>query len=112
MPIVVKEIAISVSVGDPADARPAGEIHIESFSWGLSQTGAHAASGFDGRLLAAQDLSAEQGAAGKAEPKEFTITKKTDTAAADGVGDAEAAWDEAGAALATPALLPSGDYLF
>jgi len=126
MPIVINEIVITspppvarepylqikledtlVSSWQTSAAAPLdGEIHIESFSWGVSQLGAQA-SHFGGRLLTAQDLTGEQhgargggttpgdvvvvqqpdAAAAGATPKEFTVTKKTDTALAGGDDD-------------------------
>jgi hypothetical protein len=89
MPIVIKEIVIKAPPPppDPQPASAGGEIHIESFSWGASQIGAPA-SHFDGKFLAARDLTDEQGSIGKATFKEFTVTKKTDTAPATGGGEA------------------------
>lgn len=68
---------------------------------------------FGGRLLTADDLVREQTAIAKAESKEFTITKKTDTAttlldgAADDLLGVDTGLDEA-------TLLPwvQGDQLF
>ena len=39
------------------------------------------ASHFGGRLVTAEDLTREQSAGATAQPKAFTVTKKTDTAA-------------------------------
>ena len=50
--------------GESKDHKHAGEIHIESFSWGLSQTGAHATGG--------------GGGAGKVSVHDISITKFVD----------------------------------
>src|SRR6058998_1960135 len=44
--------------GESKDHKHGGEIHIESFSWGLTQTGAHASGGGGGAgKVSVQDLS-------------------------------------------------------
>src|SRR5580765_956445 len=50
--------------GESIDHKHGGEIHIESFSWGLSQTGAHATGG--------------GGGAGKVSVHDVSITKFVD----------------------------------
>lgn len=50
--------------GESKDKAHGGEIHIESFSWGMSQTGAHGAGG--------------GGGAGKVSVHDISITKLTD----------------------------------
>jgi type VI secretion system secreted protein Hcp len=50
--------------GESKDAKHAGEIHIESFSWGLSQTGAHGTGG--------------GGGAGKVSVHDISMTKHVD----------------------------------
>jgi len=50
--------------GESADAKHKGEIDVESFSWGVSQTGVSATGG--------------GGGAGKVQVHDFTIIKKTD----------------------------------
>jgi len=50
--------------GESKDHKHAGEIHIESFSWGMSQTGAHATGG--------------GGGAGKVSVHDISITKFVD----------------------------------
>ena len=50
--------------GESKDAKHAGEIHIESFSWGLSQTGAHGVGG--------------GGGAGKVQVHDISATKYVD----------------------------------
>jgi type VI secretion system secreted protein Hcp len=50
--------------GESGDGKHKGEIHIESFSWGLSQTGAHATGG--------------GGGAGKVSVHDISITKFVD----------------------------------
>lgn len=52
--------------GESKDHKHAGEIHIESFSWGMSQTGAHATGG--------------GGGAGKVSVHDISITKFVDKA--------------------------------
>jgi type VI secretion system secreted protein Hcp len=51
--------------GEAADAKHGGEIHIESFSWGMSQTGAHGTGG--------------GGGAGKVSVHDISITKHVET---------------------------------
>lgn len=59
----------SVSGAGDAASGPGREIHVESFSWGVSQSGGFAESGFfDGRLLTAQDLTDEQAGSRDVEP--------------------------------------------
>lgn len=55
--------------GESKDHKHKEEIHIESFSWGLSQTGAHGAGG--------------GGGAGKVSVHDISITKQTDKASCD-----------------------------
>lgn len=52
--------------GESKDHKHGGEIHIESFSWGVSQTGAHAVGG--------------GGGAGKVQVHDINITKLVDVA--------------------------------
>jgi type VI secretion system secreted protein Hcp len=54
--------------GESQDHKHAGEIHIESWSWGMSQTGAHGVGG--------------GGGAGKVSVHDISITKFTDKATA------------------------------
>jgi type VI secretion system secreted protein Hcp len=54
--------------GESQDHKHAGEIHIESWSWGMSQTGAHGAGG--------------GGGAGKVSVHDISITKFTDKSTA------------------------------
>ncbi len=56
--IKLEDTLVSSWQTSAADAH-GGQIHIESFSWGISQTGAHA-SAFEGRFLTARDLTGEQ----------------------------------------------------
>src|ERR1041384_7025439 len=50
--------------GESADHKHSGEIHIESFSWGMNQTGAHSTGG--------------GGGAGKVSVHDISITKHVD----------------------------------
>src|SRR6187402_3524351 len=50
--------------GESKDKAHTGEIHIESFSWGMSQTGAHGSGG--------------GGGAGKVSVHDISVTKLTD----------------------------------
>jgi len=55
--------------GESKDAKHKDEIHIESFSWGMSQTGAHGAAG--------------GGGAGKVSVHDISVTKFVDKSSAD-----------------------------
>src|SRR5438552_3860891 len=55
--------------GESKDHKHGGEIHIESFSWGLSQTGAHGTGG--------------GGGAGKVSVHDVSVTKFVDKSSAD-----------------------------
>jgi type VI secretion system secreted protein Hcp len=66
MALVDYFLKIDGIAGESQDAKHKGEIEIESFSWGVSQTGAHAAGG--------------GGGAGKVHFHDLTITKTVDKA--------------------------------